>query len=339
MQHKQDSRRQPAADQVVVLDHELLVTCAASDDLETWRRKLGRAGLLHVPPTDGPPPPGEGSAVSSLRRVRRLFTELEDSERGLPATRAGGEPGLSQAMRHPAVPVAAVALLIVGWATMGAFGLIVAVMAMLGGLMWMVRPTDAPHEPQTVAPLSRTLHREVRELLANTFVEVQDGVVFENSPHRTFLLQRVADVERARAGLERRVQELIALRAGLVQTNTQLGRQPEDEEVQAIDKEHQRIVEQLERLNELQSQLQERLGGFDEAFEHMRLLARRRALSAQVGSMLDEPPSARAQRAAAAIEVDVLGLEARFDALQLELSDADAKLRAVLEIEATTRQS
>lgn len=318
----------------IVLDHEVLASCAAEDDIETWRRKLRNAGVLSVDiSAAGGPEAPPGDPIGVLSGIQRRFFELEAVGGALARREATGAV-IDLADPDTPVRAAQVGTFVISTMLFGLVGVLVGGVAVAGIELWRAsrRPKDASFAARRVF-LTRSLHSQVQELAGQTFVDVAEGVVFENSPHRTFLQQRIHDVHRALMKLDEREGALHGLREGLIVTNRRLGRQEEDDEVLAIGREMGRIGEQRVKLTELERHLDDQLARFEVALEHLRLLATRRALSDHVGRLLEGPEAETVRRAAAAIEVDILELEGRFRELSVELSDADAQLRAVLEVQ------
>ncbi|MCB9758709.1 MAG: hypothetical protein H6739_02620 [Alphaproteobacteria bacterium] len=274
-----------------------------------------------------------------LLGIQELMVRLEARARAL--ARGGSRGAFEGAMVPVLGGIGALVGLAAGIAATGGldggiFGMAVGAGAGFGFAKLPV-PSPARAADRESLALARRLHEQVLKLAGRSFVEVVDGTVFVNAPHRAFLTARIRDVERAVVRLIQRDGELVHLRAGLVDTNERLGRPAEDEEVAAVDAERDRIARQIEDLDALRGQLIGQLERFEEALEKLRLMATRRALSERVSGMLERSAAEEARRAASAIEIDVAELEARFEDMALELSDADAALRAVLEIETASR--
>lgn len=316
----------------IVLDHEVLASCAHDDDIETWRRKLRSAGVLNVDLSQSHVT-AVGDPMSGLAAIQRRFFELETLES---EARSGHHGAMIVDVNDPETRVRAAqaGTVFVALVLFGVWGFLLGGAGAAAIQLWFNshRPAQSNSSARRVF-LARNLQQHVQELAALTFVDASEGVVFENSPHRTFLLQRIQDVHRALMKLDEREGQLVGLRDGLIVTNRRLGRPEEDEEVLAIGREMRRIGEQRVKLTELERHLDEQLARFETALEHLRLLATRRALSDHVGRLLEGPEAETVRRAAAAIEVDILELEGRFRELSVELSDADAQLRAVLEVQ------
>ncbi|MCB9743002.1 MAG: hypothetical protein H6741_02665 [Alphaproteobacteria bacterium] len=302
------------------------------------RNKLRNGGLLReeVRPREHADPDQDVAAAIALVQARFLVLEAEEAR----LKRAAIDHPLLQV-----VPTSALQGLIGTTCALG--GLFIAgpiglVLGLILGVIFAVNVgAGAPSETRLIERRRRVaasrLVEATRSVVRRNFVEAIDGMVFECAPHRTFLHARAADVVRTVHKLEARSEELLHLRNGLVDANERLGRPAEDEEVQAVDAERARIATQVGELKRLGVSLKQQIDRYDEAQTQLRLIATRRALSEKVGEVLERAPSDEARRAAAEIEVDILELEGTFEALELELSDADADLRAVLETAAVTR--
>lgn len=322
----------------VVLDHETLSSCVASDPIEDWRRKLRNAGVLREPvahrgliPSQGG---GEGGKVSveALGEVQRRFYELERADEALEAIL-----GWSQlAWAHRKALGVLAALTLVGVELMGQVAFLFGILGVLIGIL-MFNPARRGRAKRRRDKAAEALIAAVQHLMGQSFIESSDGVIFEAAPHRAFLVRRIEDLRLERAGLERRQTELVYLRAQLIRANEALGLTPEDGEVRAVDEERERLDGRDAALVRLEQRLTRQLEEFDRALERLRLLATREALSRKVGELLEERRGDAALRAAAEIEVDVVAIHAEMARLGVRLSDADLSLRAALEAEAAAR--
>jgi chaperonin cofactor prefoldin len=206
---------------------------------------------------------------------------------------------------------------------------------LIGALMFSPRRRGRAQRRREKA--AEALIAAVQHLMSQSFIESNDGVIFEAAPHRAFLLRRIDDLRLERAGLEARQSELVHLRAQLIRANEALGLPPEDGEVRAVDEERARLDARDAGLISLERRLEAQLEEFNRALERLRLLATREALSRKVGELLEERRGDAALRAAAEIEVDVVAIHAEMSRLGVRLSDADLSLRAALEAEAAAR--
>ena len=320
----------------VVLDHETLASCAANDPIEDWRRKLRNAGVLREPLAHlglGPSG-GDGAKVSveAWAEVQRRFYELERADEALEAILGWSE--LAWAHRKALGVIAAATL--VGIQMIGQVAILFGILGVLiGALMFSPRRRGRARRRREKA--AESLIAAVQHLMSQSFIESNDGVIFEAAPHRAFLVRRIDDLRLERAGLEARQSELVHLRAQLIRANEALGLPPEDGEVRAVDEERGRLDARDAGLISLEQRLERQLEDFNRALERLRLLATREALSRKVGELLEERRGDAALRAAAEIEVDVVAIYAEMSRLGVRLSDADLSLRAALEAEAAAR--
>lgn len=322
----------------VVLDHETLSSCAATDPVEDWRRKLRNAGVLREPLAhhglSAAPSGGDGAKVSveAMAEVQRRFYELERADEALEAILGWSQ--LAWVYRKPLGILAAATL--VGVELMGQVAILFGILGVLLGML-LFNPARRGRAKRRRDKAAEALSAAVQHLMSQSFIESSDGVIFEAAPHRAFLVRRVEDLRLERAGLERRQAELVHLRAQLVRANEALGLPPEDGEVRAVDEERARLEARDAGLISLEQRLERQLDEFNQALERLRLLATREALSRKVGELLEERRGDAALRAAAEIEVDVVAIHAEMTRLGVRLSDADLSLRAALEAEAAAR--
>jgi hypothetical protein len=322
----------------VVIDHETLSSCVVSDPVEDWHRKLRNAGVLREPLAhhglSAGLTAGDGAkvAVEALAEAQRRFYELERADEALQAILSW--PQLAWAHRKALGILAAATL--VGVELMGQVAFLFGVLGVLIGML-LFNPARRGRARRRREKAAESLYAVVQHLMRQSFIESNDGVIFEAAPHRAFLVRRIDDLRLECAGLERRQGELVFLRAQLVRANEALGLPAEDGEVRAVDEERARLDARDADLIALELRLERQLADFDRALERLRLLATREALSRKVGELLEERRGDAALRAAAEIEVDVVAIHAEVVQLGVRLSDADLSLRAALEAEAAAR--
>lgn len=310
------------------LDHRVLAGARADMDDAGWARVLKDAGVTRVPLTE-PPPGVAGRAVEDAREARRLVDGLAATQASTAVARRGEQIGVAAAL----VGVATLAL--------GGLPLALGIGAVGGALALWQHQESVRQQQQGMADWlrqRRELHGRVRALAGRTFVALlgEDTLVI-NTPHLTFLEARIHDVDRAWGRMLDRDRALARLRAEMVASNTSLGRDAEDSEVQAIDAERARIEEAEPAFRILRDRLEARLHKAQENVEYLAEIGRRQALSRQLGGVLDASVQDSLADLAASLEIDIAGVEAELQRLDVSLSDADASLRALLEVEALGR--
>jgi hypothetical protein len=311
----------------VELDHRVLAGAQPDLDADAWARVLKDSGVTRVPLAE-PPPGVAGRAVEDAREARRLSDALDATAL---VERTVAELAL------PAAPflVIAVVALVVGFPVIGA--------TVLAGAFVLHRVAGRRREDEDRGRTAdhlrqrRELHTRVRALAGRTFVALlgEDTLVI-NTPHLTFLEARIHDVDRSWGRMLDRDRALARLREEMVVSNRTLGRDELDAEVQAIDDERDRIRVSEPAFKVLRDELEVRLHKAQETVEYLAEVGRRQALSRQLGGVLEHAAGDTLADLAASLEVDIAGVEAELQRLDVSLSDADASLRALLEVEAVT---
>ncbi len=313
----------------VELDHRVLAAARADLAPDEWARLLKDSGVLRVPLAEAAPG-AAGRAVDDAREARRLSESMRETALD---TRTPAQAAM------PALPVAVVG--VVGAVAFGS--LAVGVLGMIGAAgawAWSQKREAERQQDRTAALLRhrRALQGRVRKLAGRTFVALlgEDTLVI-NTPHLTFLEARIHDVDRAWGRMLDRDRALERLRGEMIESNRSLGREEIDAEVRAIDEERERIEVSEPRFKVLRDQLEARLHKAQENVEYLAEVGRRQALSRQLGGVLDHTARDSLAELAASLEVDVAGVEAELQRLDVSLGDADASLRALLEVEALGR--
>jgi hypothetical protein len=302
-------------------------------DLASWDRLLESSGVMRVPLTDVPPG-AAGRAVEDAREARRLLQELAVQRADRPDPRSRRLVGLS----------ALIAVVL----ALGAFGTaywpigFVLLTGCFGALLHRYRRDRSRESEEAKAAelrQRRELHARIRALAGRTFVALvgKDTLVI-NTPHLTFLEARIHDVDRAWGRMLDRDRALARLRKEMVESNRSLGREEIDAEVVAIDEERARIEVSEPAFKDLRDELEARLHKAGENVEYLAEVGRRQALSRQLGGVLDRGAQESLAELAASLEIDIAAVELDLRRLDVSLSDADASLRALLEVEALTRQ-
>jgi len=313
----------------VELDHRALAAARPDLDLDSWGRVLRDAGVTQVPLADAGPGVA-GRAVEDAREARRLVEALE--------VRAAEAPGPLARLGLMAPLVGASVIAMVMGATL------TGTVLLLGAAVASVvqRKRQADREQGRTAELlrqRRELHSRARALAGRTFVALLgDDTLVINTPHLSFLESRIHDVDRAWGRMLDRDRAVARLRDEMVASNRILGREELDAEVLAIDAERARIQESEPAFKALRDELEAKLHKARENVEYLAEVGRRQALSHQLGGVMEHAVGDPLAELAGTLEIDVAWVEAELARLDVALSDADASLRAVLEVEAVVRQ-
>lgn len=296
------------------VDGELLARLGPDSSRAEWERLLRRTGLWDLDPPDGP--------------VGAMLRELQAAVRSWPPEVVevrGGDP------RWP-LAYGGVALAGLAWTSAaGDLRGVVAALVTIGGMVWW-RTRSRPRVPPeaTVPDAARVATDRLRRLLARSFVTAAGEVVVENTPHVDYLEVRGEQLAEAERALDGRMEELRTTLGLVREANTRLGQPAEDAEtarlVAALDREEAT----RRRLVKVRSALEARLAEVREQLGALRGYAERQALSERVQRMAEG--GAPIARRVAEVDVDVAAIEAEIAALALESRDADARVRAVLEV-------
>ncbi len=312
----------------VELDHRVLAGASSRLEGAEWQRLLRDSGVARVP-VEGVARPGSEGLVTDAAAARQLAEEL------------AGLPEAKVSELRVVAGIVAILALSGTLVSAGYVGLGLAVLLVLFSLPGMQRralEVAAASQVGVQLKLQRQLHERVRSLAGRSFVTlVGDDTVVVNTPHLTFLHARIDDVDRAWGRQLDRDRALVRLRDQMVASNRALGREEEDAEVRAIDAERARIEAQEDDFRALHQALEDRLHQARENVEYLAEVSNRQALSSQLGEVLVEGRDDSLAELAASLEVEVAVVVGERGGLEVALGDADAALRAILEVEAVVR--
>ncbi len=309
----------------IVVDHELLSRLGPAAPAAEWVRALKRTGLWELDGLDG-------AAGKELAEVRAAVAA------GLVAVPPDDTPLLPARWtpQHLNAAIGSVALIALGVALVaGSPGWLA--MALAVGLAIALQALLVPAtRPRVLAPASWPVERAtlaLRRFLSRTFVTAAGDRIVENTPHRAYLELRLEELDRALRVADGRLAEIREVRARIVDANVRMGRAAEDVETSRLTA---AIAEQeaaRARVEGVRALLATRLADLEVQLDRLRVVVERQALSERVSRLVDA--GARqdpVERVAADVEVDVAEIEGRVRSLALEAGDADARLRAVLEV-------
>lgn len=310
------------------LDHELLWRLSGENSPDEWEKTLRRSGLWNLSPTTS----DQGKLVRDLVRTVEAWPR---------ASVAPMPTFVPSTARHWAVAVGLGAVLVSIYLASFVAGLALTAALVLAASLWVVwveAEGVRSQQRSAVAPEGKRATQLLRALLGRTFVDVAGETIVENLPHRDYLELRMGEIDRALLGSEARIAEINQTLAGIRATNLRLGRNLDDPETanlaDALAVEHR----MQQRIESVRDTLREKRSTFDAQLERMRVLAERRALSERVARLTDAGPGDEAVRAAADIEVDVVGIEREISALKLGVLEDDARLRSLLEVVGARRK-
>ncbi len=307
---------------LIVVDADALGKLNEQTPRHTWVETLARGGLLARMANASE----ESEEGRILLEMRRLLVEW------------GGPVKEPTGSAWPAIPTS--------WVVGGAMAAAVVVGANLyfntGGFFFLVllapigyrvrgALASAPADRDAPCEQSPRLAQLVRRLLQRSFVTVIDGAVIEHIPHCAVLRSRLHDIDRAEGVLRARAAEIEGTRRDIARLNQQMGKPVEDAETTRLttllhDERHQ-----LEGLGTMRAEIGTTLHRTEELLRELRLTAVRRSLSEKASRLA--AGSASAGEAMAAAEVELSGYSARLHELVEETNAADARLRAMLELQ------
>jgi len=302
----------------IVVDHALLSRLGPESPRAEWARTLKRAGVSDLDGLDGEP----GERLAAVHAAMRSWP-------------GGAGPSRAFALGWPTVAAlgASLALTVLGlFVFQGGGGFFVLFATFPTIRMWQTaRDTKRAGRPDPVHGARAAT--ALRRFLACSFVAPAGDLLVENTPHRAYLELRLDEVARAARGTEGRLAELRALRARIADTNTRMGRTAEDVETRRLTTAIEEQEATRARVEGVRRLLAERLARFDAELERLRVVVERQVLSERVSRFTGpDTREAPAARVAAEVEVEVAEIEARVRELALETGNADARLRAVLEV-------
>ena len=300
----------------VELDAARLSRGERGASLPIWRQRLEGAGVLEL----GRDLPPEHPASPVLEQ----WTALERSAESAP------KRGLIKA------GIALAAWLVISvplWIFLSVLGQGISIAMGLAAFVWILkgerRRGPSSHETEAAEALAQA----VDKLMAHSFIAVHQGVVFSYSADLHFLETRIRDGERSRRAMREKTAEMLRLERELRASNERLGLDESDADLQALQAEQLKLNADYGALTELVKELREQKEALESRTQARLALAQRQALSEEVDSLVDRDAD-RAARQAAELEVDMLEIEGRLRALDVAVSDDDARLKATMEIRA-----
>lgn len=281
-----------------------------------WRQRLEGAGVLEL----GRDLPQDHPAYPVLERWDKLERSAESApKRGL--IKAGVAVGVWLVVSIPL------------WIFLNVIGQGISIALGLAAFVWILKGerTRGPsaHEDEASVELAQA----VNKLMAHSFIAVHQGVVFSYSADLHFLETRIRDGERTRRAMRKKTAEMLRLEQELRRSNAGLALDEDDADLQALQGEQLTLNADYAALSELVKELREQKDALESRTQARLALARRQALSEQVDVLVDRD-SDRAARQASELEVDMLEIEGRLKALDVAVSDDDARLRATMEVRA-----
>ena len=295
-----------------MLDADRLQAGDAQVSALQWRRRLEQGGVMGL---------GELPPDHPVAPVLAAYAELEAVDRGartswkMPLMVGGAWFLLSAALVAINPVIAGVGSSLLGVA---AFFVVSRLANRKGG----------SRKQQEAA---QALGEAVDRMLAHSFVEATDSVVVEHSADLHYLETRIRDARAGLRALRGKRGELSALAGQLKDANDKAGLEGPDSDLEAIGRELLELQGRSETLRALLEELEQAKEGLEARMAARRTLALRHGLGQRVDRLTSEDTSAQT---AAALEVDMLELDARLEAADVALRDDDARVRAAREIRA-----
>jgi len=306
---------------LLVLDAPALARLDERSPRQQWVEVLARGGLLERMAK-------AGDETEEGRILKEIRNTLVGWGMPRPALRNKGMALLREPVVLGVVVAGLVALSIVLW-RQGVSG--VFCFLALGPLLY---PLSQAQEPEAVrdgpTPEAARLTTLVNRLLGRSFVTVLDGAVVEHIPHCALLRARLSEIDLAEAGLQARAAEIEGTRREIARLNERMGRPVEDSETTRLTAVLEQESRQREALAAMRSELEATLERTDDVLRELRMTAIRRSLSDRAARLA--AGSGRAGMALAAAETELAGFSERLLVLAAETEDADARLRALLEV-------
>lgn len=303
---------------------------------QSWSSALRDAQLLDLleSPTVRAARPDGGSPVGQLSQIRAGLQRVRDLEERL------GSRADETGMR----PLREVDTLVVGLCLLGVLAALAPVVArelimifllglgaVSGWRLWGPRPAVTRDE---LYQARRDVALAIREFLGHTWVVPVGDRVLESMPHAEYLALRQNDLEVARAERRQQLADANALLTRIKSANAQLGLPEEDAETRRLRSQIDQLGVKVSQIEQLCATVSARLEDYRASVERLRAIAARRALSARVANLVEDERGESRDQERAEVEVDVADLESRVRALQVEVSDANADLLAVMEVSA-----
>lgn len=307
----------------LVVDHELLSRLGPASPRAEWERTLRRTGLWELDALGG----AEGKDLATVRSLVGAWPEAAPVS-------APGALGGAWTVAPLVILFGGLYFALTGTSAssvlLGMF--VAAVFAVLAAALWSAAAATPGKVPGAAAHADDAT-RALRRFLSHTFVEVAGGKIVENTPHRVYLELRLEDIDRALRAADGKLAEMAVLRKRIRDTNSRMGRAPDDVETNRLTAAIGEQESARERVRAVRALLAVRLHELDAQLERLRAIAERRALSERVSQLTDGAGAhAPEERVAADIEVDVAEIEGRVRELALEVGEADARLGALLEV-------
>lgn len=300
----------------VELDAARLSRGERGASLPIWRQRLQGAGLLSL----GSDLPPEHPASAVLEQWSLLERSAESApKRGL--------------IKAGIALVAWLAISLPLWIFLSVIGQGISIVLGLGAFVWILkgerRRGPSAHETDAAEGLAQA----VDKLMAHSFIASHQGVVFSHSADLHFLETRIRDGERSRRAMREKTAEMLRLEKELRRSNAKLELDESDPDLEALQAEQSKLNLDYSALSDLVKELREQKEALESRTQARLALAQRQALSEQVDALVDRDAELAA-RQAAELEVDMLEIEGRLKALDVQVSDDDARLRATMEVRA-----
>ncbi|MBO87437.1 MAG: hypothetical protein CL927_18980 [Deltaproteobacteria bacterium] len=263
----------------------------------------------------------------AVARVREAGRQLEAAENNLGAVR-----GFLPSLAETDWPVLLMAVM--GMLALQLPGSTVIGSAMLGGiaLIMLIRVLSIRVREPVASETSarKEMAAAVKAMIDSTWVSRVGDEIFENVPQAEHLRSVVArldhTVDRARV----RAEELRRLERELEAVNRSLGGAGDDSDVDALRMRRTQLDGEIEKVEQLRADFQQRLLATEGALERLRLLARRRAVHQRIQQL--SPEADALTKARARVEVDLSGFDADVEALAREVVDVEQVLAASVEV-------
>lgn len=314
-----DQRDLPAS--LIVLDAPALARLDERSSRQQWVEVLARSGLLERMAK-------AGDDTEEARILKEIRSTLVGWGAPRPALRDKGLAILREPLFGGVAAAVLLAVSILLW-QQGVSG--VFCFLAVGPLLY---PFTQRQENERVAdgptPEAARLATLVQRLLGRSFVTVLDGAVVEHIPHCALLRARLAEIDLAEAGLQARAAEIEGTWREIARLNQRMGRPVEDAETARLTDVLAQERGQREALEAMRAELEATLERTDQVLRELRMTAIRRSLSDRAHRLA--AGSGQAGMALAAAETELAGFSERLLALAAETEDADARLRALLEV-------
>lgn len=305
---------------LIVLDAPALARLDERSTRQQWVEALARTGLLERAAKAG----DETEEARILQEIRGTLVSWGAPR---PSPRHTAIPFLRQPVLAGIVAAALLAVSILLWrqGVSGVFCLLA-----VGPLLYPLAHQEREPVSGSPTPEGARLATLVKRLLGRSFVTVLDGAVVEHIPHCALLRARLAEIDIAEAGLQARAAEIEATRREIARLNQRMGRPVEDAETARLTDVLAQERGQRDALEAMRGELEATLERTDDVLRELRMTAIRRSLSDRAHRLA--AGSGQAGMALAAAETELTGFSERLLALAAETEDADARLRALLEV-------